>query len=421
MEQKTEATTLVERGDTLLGDGQVLEAAASYAQAVQVDPSAVGGHLGLAKANLALGSFGTVYLACRQVQSLAPDSTDALLARAILFVVERRYDAALSELDRVVEQAPALPYAHALRGYCLRQMGQSYDAQLAEAKARRLSSGQEFARLFPQVLPMAMPAMPALPAGQGDAFGRPDQYQNQNQYPGSAPPRDPVYDQQREAMRQRLQSRGFPVATYALIGINVAVYLVCALVAGGNFFSPLPASSNGSIEFSLQSVGPIYFYGAQAGPLMQHDPTQWYRLLTAMFLHFDIVHIGVNMLSLYFVGVVTEQLFGRWRFVVIYFASGILAGVTQFLFAPNEVALGASGAIFGIFGAFGAFVILRRNLFRRAAGPIIVQWLFWLVLNLVISFSDVQIALYDHLGGLVSGFILGAILIPQILKARHLE
>jgi membrane associated rhomboid family serine protease len=337
------------------------------------------------------------------------------LARAILYVVERRYDAARVELDRFAELAPADAYAHALRGYCLRQMGQSYDAQLAEAKARRLSSGKEFKALFPRTLPMAVPAMP--PA-QPTSYGGPNQFPDQR--PITEPTADPEFERQRQAMRSRLQSRSFPLATYSLIAINVAIYIACALSVGGNFFSPTPTDPN--TPFTIQTVGPLYYYGVQIGALMQQDPTQWYRLLTAMFLHANIEHIGLNMLSLFFVGVVTEQLFGRWRFLTIYFVSGILAGLTQYFFSPpNEAALGASGAIFGIFGAFGAFVILRRSLFQRAAGPIIMQWLFWLVLNLVLSATIPGVALYDHIGGMVSGFILGALLIPHTFKVRRLE
>jgi membrane associated rhomboid family serine protease len=136
-----------------------------------------------------------------------------------------------------------------------------------------------------------------------------------------------------------------------------------------------------------------------------------------MFLHANIGHIALNMLSLYFVGVVVEQLYGRWRFVLIYLVSGLIAGLAQyFLAAPDQAALGASGAIFGIFGAFGAFVILRRSMLGRAAPSIIGQWVFWLVVNLAFSVYVPGIALWDHVGGLVSGLILGAILLPQVLK-----
>jgi membrane associated rhomboid family serine protease len=399
MEQQTEAQSLVGRGDALLAGGEPLQAAEAYARAVQADPAAVGGHLGLAEANLALGAYGTVYLACRQVQTLAPGSADAALARAILFVLERRYDAAVHELDHVAQLDPGRAYAHALRAYSLRQLGQSYDAQQAEGKARRLSSGKDFSELFPRVAPN--PLVPANPQAQLVSNGY---------APPPPPPRDPIFEQQRQALRLRLASRGYPIVTYTLIAVNVIVYVLTALTAGGDFINP---SNHNSV---------LYDYGVQVSSLMQQDPLQWYRVFTAMFLHVSIVHVGVNMLSLYFVGVATEQLFGRWRFATIYFVGGIIGGVAQYFIslstAPNEPSLGASGAIFAIFGAFGAFVILRRSALGRAANAIIGQWIFWLLLNLVIGFSPgSNIGVADHIGGLVAGFILGALLIPRLFKA----
>src|SRR5260221_12157925 len=101
MEQKTDARSLVARGDALLAEGQAREAAAAYAEAVQAEPGLVGGHMGLAEANLALGGYGVVYLAARQVQALGPDTADGPLATAILFVLEQRDADAVGELDRV--------------------------------------------------------------------------------------------------------------------------------------------------------------------------------------------------------------------------------------------------------------------------------------------------------------------------------
>jgi membrane associated rhomboid family serine protease len=413
MEQQVDARTLVGQGDTLLADGQVKEAAAAYAQAVQLDPSAVGGHLGLAEANLALGATGIVYMACRQVQMLAPDGADAALARAILFVLERRYDSAVQELDRVAELDPGRAYAHALRGYCLRQLGQTYDAQLAEGKARRLSSGKDFARLFPPLQPLVngMPLPPTTPtAYDNQQGGQPPQYRNWND----------ASELQRQTLRMRLATRNMPLVTYTLIAINVVIYLLTAISVGGDFISPadhiVSATPTGPVS---PDSGPLYYYGLQQGLLMQQDPLQWYRVLTAMFLHASIAHIGLNMISLYFVGVVTERIFGRGRFALIYFMAGIIGGITDYFFLPPAVpSLGASGAIFGIFGAFGAFVILRRNLLGRAAGPVISQWLFFLVINLVYGFTlgANSIASADHIGGLVSGFILGALLMPPLVR-----
>jgi membrane associated rhomboid family serine protease len=411
MEQQGErgdARALVGQGDALLADGQVREAAATYAQAVQVDPSIVGGHLGLAEANLALGATGIVYMACRQVQMLAPDGADAALARAILFVLERRYVEAVKELDRVAELDPGRAYAHALRGYCLRQLGQTYDAQMAEGKARRLSSGKNFAPLFPPLQPIVN-GVPMPPPTT------PTAYDNQQ---GGQPPRSRDWSQasdlQRQALRLRFATRNIPLVTYTLIAINVLIYLLTALSLGGDFISP---GDHITGQFTISQVGPLYYYGVELGAVMQHDPLQWYRLFTAMFLHASLIHIGANMFSLYFVGIVTERIFGRGRFTLIYFASGIIGGLVDYFFtSPNVASLGASGAIFGIFGAFGAFVILRRSLLGRAAGALIGQWLFFLVLNLYISVAVPGIALYDHLGGLISGFILGALLIPRLVR-----
>ena len=418
MESQTkEVRTLVERGDALLAEAQTREAAAAYARAVQIEPSAVDGHLGLAKANLALGAFGVAIMACREVLTLAPGTAQAALAQAILYVIERRFDVAWQELERVAQVDPANAYAHALRGYCLRQMGRSYDAQQAEGKARRLSSGKNFAPLFPRMDPLPpMPATPSYANGGNSVTGANGANGATNHAAGGAPTRnwDEASAAQRQAMRVRFATRTYPVVTYSLIAANVLIYLLSALSVG-NLGAPVPDSA------TLASLGPFYFYGVEATSLMQHDPTQWYRLLTAMFLHANYLHIGLNMLSLYFVGVVTEALFGRGRFTIIYFASGLLAGVVDYFAYVNtgQFSLGASGAIFGIFGAFGAFVILRRQMLGRAATPIIMQWLFWLIVNLVFSVADPQIALYDHLGGLVSGFLLGALLIPQVFKARR--
>jgi membrane associated rhomboid family serine protease len=402
LEQQGDARALVGQGDALLADGQVREAAAAYAQAVQVDPSAVGGHLGLAEANLALGATGIVYMACRQVQMLAPDGADAALARAILFVVERRYDAAVKELDRVAELDPGRAYAHALRGYCLRRIGRNGDGALAEAKSARLSGNRELAQLFPQV---ETPAAPVYGAAAPSPFSATP--------PQPASPPEPVGPRpwsersqfERQMTRVRFATANNAIVTKALIAINVAVYFVGAVIAG-NLLEP------------AQNSSPLYQFGVQQGSLIAADPVQAYRLVTAMFLHIAWWHIGVNMLSLWFVGVLTERMFGSGKYLLIYFVSGIAGGVLSAVLMPDVPSLGASGAIFGIFGAFGAYILMRRRQLGPAGNYLIGQWLFYLVLNLVISFSFSGIDAWDHMGGLAAGFILGAILVASAGKNR---
>jgi membrane associated rhomboid family serine protease len=410
----TEVQTLLEQGNAFLLGGQVTEAATAFSRAVELDRSVARAHLGVAEANLALGAFDIVSIACRHVLELSPESADGALARAILSVLDRRYDAAVFELERVETLDPGRAYAHALRGYCLRQIGRNGDASLAEAKAARLSGSQDLKKLFPPVEP-ATPQVTGVPAGatgaQDPATGR-ISYEYQRPWSQRSPA-------ERQIARARAAVYGVPIVTYTLIGINVLVYLVVAILAG-NLFSPLAGYSVNTRTGDLVSIGnPVYNFGVQQGYLILHNPLQVYRLFTAMFLHESILHVGLNMLSLYFVGMLTERIFGGRRYLAIYLVGGVLAGVVQAIATPDVPSLGASGAIFAIFGAFGAFLFMRRRALGPVANSLIGQWLFWLILNLVFGFSVPGIGVADHIGGLVSGFILGAIFISASPRSRR--
>ena len=419
MDQQTtsEVQTLLEQGNAFLLGGQVTEAATAFSRAVEFDRSAARAHLGVAEANLALGAFDIASIACRHVLELSPESADGALARAILFVLDRRYDAAVFELERVETLDPGRAYAHALRGYCLRQIGRNGDASLAEAKAARLSGSQDLKKLFPPVEP-ATPTVEGVPAGattgaQDPATAGRISYEYQRPWSQRSPA-------ERQVARARAAVYGVPVVTYTLIGLNVLVYLVVAVLAN-NLFSPLPGEySYNTHTGDLVSIGnPVYSFGVQQGYLILHNPLQVYRLFTAMFLHESILHVGLNMLSLYFVGILTERIFGGRRYLAIYLVGGVLAGVVQAIATPAIPSLGASGAIFAIFGAFGAFLFMRRRALGPVANSLIGQWLFWLILNLVFGFSAPNIGVADHIGGLVSGFILGAIFISASPRSRR--
>ena len=145
---------------------------------------------------------------------------------------------------------------------------------------------------------------------------------------------------------------------------------------------------------------------------------QYWRLVTAMFLHGDgtrqgtLLHAGVNLFSLFQVGSLYELMFGTRRFIVIYFVAGIVASLSSAVFSGGP-SVGASGAIFGIVGAF-FFSVLRSPRWRheRAARGIIMQLLFWTVINIVIAQYIPQIDNAAHIGGLVAGLLLGA-LVPH--------
>ena len=130
---------------------------------------------------------------------------------------------------------------------------------------------------------------------------------------------------------------------------------------------------------------------------------QWWRIVTGAFLHGGLIHIGVNMMSLFFLGRFIEFALGSWRMLVVYMVSLIASGLGVVYFSdPNVATVGASGAIFGLFGALFAigFKLGKpgMELVRANVGI--------LVLNLIITFTVPQISWQAHVTGLVAGFAL---------------
>jgi membrane associated rhomboid family serine protease len=390
MEAEATAQTYIDQGRELLARGQAQQSAQAYAQAVQLDPTLIAGHLGLAESNLALGAYGIVHMACRKVLELQPAGPDSALARAILALLDRRYDRALAELDAVVAADPGRAYAHAMRAYCLHQLGRDYEAALADAKAHRLAYGVNFAALFPPVDAGTVPYQQTRTLSE-DIPAPPPAYTRRP----PAPMRRPAGWWRRRFIRARFAFSQFtaPVTTF-LIAVNVAIYLVMGVLSR-NFLSINP-------DVLIQ-------YGAQVNLLISEG--QYWRLFTTMFLHLSIMHIGLNMLSLYFVGRPVERIYGSGKYILLYLVSGLVGSLAVFFFAgPVSAAVGASGAIFGIFGAFGSYFWLNRHSYGPAGRAILSQWFFWLVLNLVFDFTFPDISYQAHIGGLITGLILGALL-----------
>ena len=187
-----------------------------------------------------------------------------------------------------------------------------------------------------------------------------------------------------------------PVVTQALIAINVIVFL--AETAAG---APLGGGGGGT----------IWFHGVLYGPFISQSHEYW-RLVTAGFLHDGLFHILVNMLSLYWVGMVLEPAVGRFNFAAIYFASLLAGSFGALLFEPGAPTVGASGAIFGIFGAL-IVVAYHRGI------PIWQSGLgFVLVLNLLFSVTFSGISIGGHLGGLAAGLICGEMVVQWSERRR---
>ena len=170
--------------------------------------------------------------------------------------------------------------------------------------------------------------------------------------------------------------------TKALIGLNVLVFL--AAVATG---SPLNRGIAGTVQ-----VNGALFIGNETIGLAAGE---WWRLVTAGFLHAGIFHLGINMLLLWIFGAALEQMLGRGRFLLVYGTSLLAGSAGALLLAPNVPTVGASGAVFGIFGA--VFVLERQAGITRGPATTII------VLNLVITFLVPGISIGGHLGGLAGG------------------
>ena len=193
--------------------------------------------------------------------------------------------------------------------------------------------------------------------------------------------------------RRRLTVGGMGPVTRVILAANVAMFVV-ELVAGGlnNLFG-------GPGGLTLIRLGALYPPNIAEG--------QYWRLLTAMFLHAGLLHIGLNMWALYLFGTLVEDAYGRARFLALYLVSGFFASVTSFAFGPLiSIGVGASGAIFGLLGAWFAYNYRRREMrFHRAQ---LQSAMTLIALNLVLSFSlSRYIDWRAHVGGLVAGAILG--------------
>ena len=159
-------------------------------------------------------------------------------------------------------------------------------------------------------------------------------------------------------------------------------------------------------EFSGQI---LVHFGANFGPYTLSG--QWWRLVTYMFLHSGVMHIAFNMWCLWDLGALCESLYGRWTFAAIYLITGVGGGVASLGWNPNVLSVGASGAIFGLAGALVASLYLGEFSLPRAvtSGPL-RSLLFFIGFNVVLGNFLGGIDNACHIGGLVSGAILGALI-----------
>jgi len=164
-----------------------------------------------------------------------------------------------------------------------------------------------------------------------------------------------------------------PIATYVMIALNVAVFV--------------------GARSSVQAQSDLILFGPAVA-----DGDYW-RLLTSGFLHVELMHIALNMLSLFWLGRMIEPALGHVRFVAIYLVSLLGGSLGVMILSPGDPTLGASGAIYGLLGA--AIVMARnRNISLIQSGLLPI-----LALNFIFTLSVPGISLGGHLGGLIGGLV----------------
>jgi membrane associated rhomboid family serine protease len=177
---------------------------------------------------------------------------------------------------------------------------------------------------------------------------------------------------------QRRSSAGARPVTKAIVAINVGIFLL-QLAMGA------PMSTD---------AGRIWQEGVLYGPAVANG--DWYRLLSAAFLHYGPIHLAMNMLAVWWLGGLLEDAIGSLRYGLLYVVSGLAGSAGALLFSPNGFTVGASGAVFGI---LGAALVLERQRTMVFGGAAITL----LVLNLAFTFAIPGISIGGHLGGLAGG------------------
>ena len=192
--------------------------------------------------------------------------------------------------------------------------------------------------------------------------------------------RCPECSQQKTQVRNLRTLAVDPIATYVLLAINVMIFV--------------GVQANPSLEIDLGLISETMF-GVPVGV----GDGEWWRLITSGFLHTAFLHLGLNMLALYWLGRMIEPALGHARFVGIYFASLLAGSFGALLLDPDALTRGASGAIYGLLGA--AIVMARnRNIDLMQSGLLPI-----LGFNLIFTFVVGGISIGGHIGGLVGGLI----------------
>jgi membrane associated rhomboid family serine protease len=271
----------------------------------------------------------------------------------------------------------------------LRAIGQDYDASLARARASRLSYGGRFEHCFPAIDPAA---------SEATMQGKLDGEKITERENGSRWARFQSGRSQLMSARFFLY-RNAGLLTNIIIAINIALYL-------------------------LVQANPLFYIAmAQFNPAIQTG--QFWRLITGIFVYppgdmnTSLLPFLISMLSLFFIGRSGEIFYGQGRYAALYAITAIGSAVACYLLyitgiAPVDGGLGPNGAIFGIFSAFGMFYIVNRRAFGPAGTSAMMNWAFWLIINLALAHSTQAVII--ELTSLAVSLIIAFLLVPRLRR-----
>lgn len=199
-----------------------------------------------------------------------------------------------------------------------------------------------------------------------------------------------VDEQASTSLRSILTFNEGYTATPLLFYVNVALF-VAMVISGVSLMTPTGFS--------------ILEWGANFGPLTLTG--DWWRTITCNFIHIGLIHIVMNMYALLYIGGYLEQLIGKRRLLVSYLLTGLFAALSSLMIHPETISAGASGSIFGLYGIFLAFLIFHQRIEKGQRKSLLYSIGFFVIYNLMIGAREEGIDNAAHVGGLVSGLLLG--------------
>ena len=207
---------------------------------------------------------------------------------------------------------------------------------------------------------------------------------------------------QRVVTSRSLAAQATPYVTMVLISLNVAIYVMSTAAAGGSLGGA--PSRTFELDWALIGQGVVAGGTFGLGAVIGVAEGEWYRLVTSGFLHGSLLHLGFNMFALWILGRQLEPALGRINFAAVYFSSLLAGSLGVMVLDPNQLTLGASGAVFGLFG----YALVGQ--FARGINPMDTGLGGIIVINLIFTFAVPGISIGGHVGGLIGGAAAAALM-----------